>query len=402
MPIEYRRAADEDELDVALRTVEAAFGSEPDEAAFERARKTMPPDRALVALDGARVVGVAASWPYTLTIPGGELGCGGVTWVGVLPTHRRRGVASGLMRSQIEDLHERGEPLAALWASESLIYGRFGYGMSAPVYEMDALKARFAFRDDPGPVGSMRLIGRDEAAELFPPVYERVRAIRTGMTSRSSVWWYEQRLYVGPGPSGTGPRFFAVLEIDGVVEGYAIYRLRSEWDGGIPNGSVLAIEALGTSRAATREVWRFLFGIDLTERVVANTLDPAAGLFLGVEDPRRLRLKLGDGLWLRLIDVDAALRARLWGSGGSVVVEVRDALCPWNAGRYRIGEEAGRTDAEPELVLDTRDLASAFLGGMDVHALAAAGRIEERATGSVARAADLLRTTSPPFCPEVF
>ena len=149
MTIEFRSAADDDELATALRTVESAFGAEATEADIERARKTMPHDRVVVAVDDGRLVGVAASFPYSLTVPGGELGCGGVTWVGVLPTHRRQGVASGLMRAQLGDLHERGEPLAALWASESLIYGRFGYGIAAPVYDMDALKMGFAFRGRP-------------------------------------------------------------------------------------------------------------------------------------------------------------------------------------------------------------------------------------------------------------
>lgn len=400
MPTDVRTASDEDELLEAFRTISTAFGNEAEERDLERAKKTMPVDRVLVAVDGGKFVGVAASFPFSLTIPGGELPCGGVTWVGVLPTHRRQGVASALMRHQLDDLRERGEPLAALWASESLIYGRFGYGISAPVHGLNALKANFGFRDDPGPVGSVRVVTRDEAAELFPPVYDRVRATRAGMLARSPVWWYEERLFVGPGPSGTGPRFFVVFELDGVAEGYAIYRLRDQWDEGVPNGAVLVIETMGTSLAAVREVWRYLFGIDLRERVESNFLDPAATLFLSVRDPRRLRLKFNDGLWLRLVDLGAALRARSWAADDSLILEVRDAFCPWNDGRHRTDGSSTREDAD--LVLDAADLASAYLGGVDAHALAAAGRIEERTTGAVARAAAMFRTPLPPFCPEVF
>ena len=336
-----------------------------------------------------------------MTIPGGgELACPGVTWVGVLPTHRRRGVLTAMMRFQLDDIQARGEPLAALWASESLIYGRFGYGISAPVHELDALKANFAFRDDPGPVGSLRMVTREEAAELCPPVYERIRARRAGMLSRSETWWWEQRLYVGPGPPGTGPRFFAVYERDGRPEGYAFFRIRNKWDDGMPQSAVAVVEALGETPEATREIWRFLFGVDLTEKVEAHVVDPGAGLWLGVADPRRLRIRLGDGVWLRLVDVDAALRARSWASDDSVVLEVDDSFCPWNDGCYRTGE--GRVDAKPDLVLSAADLASAYLGGVDVYALAAAGRIDERTTGAVARADALFRTSLPPFCPEVF
>jgi predicted acetyltransferase len=151
---------------------------------------------------------------------------------------------------------------------------------------------------------------------------------------------------------------------------------------------------------ATRELWRFLFGVDLTERVDTQLLDPAAGLWLGVVDPRRLQIKLGDGLWLRLVDVEAALRARSWPSDDALVLEVNDAFCPWNDGFYRTGE--GRVASAPDLVLSAADLASAYLGGVDVFALAASGRIEERTAGAVARADALFRTPLPPFCPEVF
>ena len=400
MAVEYRRACDGDELAEAYRTINVAFGEEAEERDIERAHKVMPFDRVHVAVDGGRFVGVAASHAFSMTIPGGELPAAGVTWVAVLPTHRRQGVATGLMRSQIDDLRERGEPLAILWASESLIYGRFGYGMAAPVHELHAVKSRFAFRDDPGPIGSTRLVTRDEAFELFPPIYERIRKQRPGLLSRSREYWYEERLYAGPGPSGTSPRYFAVFELDGVPEGYATYRLRDKWDDSIPNGSVSVVEVFGTSLAATREVWRFLFGIDLREEVEFYCLDPAFTLFLGVADPRRLRLRLSDGLWLRLLDVGAALNARSWAVDDSLVLGVRDAFCPWNDGSYRTSGE--RVEGEPDLVLSAADLASAYLGAFDVSGLAYAGRVEERTAGVVDRATAMFRTPLPPYCPEVF
>jgi len=398
--IEFRPARDEDELVQAFRMISVAFGEEAEERNLERAKKTMPVDRVFVAVDGSAFVGVAASHAFSLTIPGGELPAGGVTWVAVLPTHRRQGVATGLMRAQLDDLRERGEPLAILWASESLIYGRFGYGVAAPVHELHAVKARFAFRDDPGPVGATRIVTRDEAMQLFPPVYERIRAQRPGMLSRSEVHWYEDRLYDGPGPPGSSPRFFAVFELDGVPEGYVTYRLRDKWDDGIPQGSVMVVEALGTSVVATREVWRYVFGIDLREEVEYGLLDPAFTLFLGVSDPRRLRVRLSDGLWLRFVDVGAALAARAWATDDALVLGVRDAFCPWNDGCHRTDGE--RVDGAPDLVLDAADLASAYLGAFDFDVLARAGRVEERTAGAVERASAMFHTPLPPYCPEVF
>ena len=385
--------------------LEAAFGSslEHEEDVLRAARATMPLDRVLTGWDGGRVVAFAAAWPFRITVPGGgELPCGGVTWVAVHPTHRRRGLARELMRRQLDDLHARGEPLAALWASESLIYGRFGYGMAAPVNTLDADRASFAFRDDPGPAGSIRLITKDEALKVLPPLYERIRVSRPGMLARTDVWWREQRLQEFWTPPGAGTRFYAVLSLDGADEGYAVYRHDGKWDGDFPAGTVNVAEALATSLRATQEIWRFLFSIDLTTKVRSGRLDPAAPLFLGVHDPRRLRMGIHDGLWLRLIDVDAALRARSWNGEDSLVTEVRDAFCPWNEGRHRLGAEAGGTEDEPDLALDVADLASLYLGGIDATRLHAAGRIEERTPGAVWRAAALLRTPLPPYCPEVF
>jgi predicted acetyltransferase len=217
------------------------------------------------------------------------------------------------------------------------------------------------------------------------------------MPARSETWWNEFRL-PDHHPPGLGPRFYALYE-DG---GYAIYRVKSEWEHGIPNATVVVVEALGATGEAEREVWRFLFSLDLATTVESELVDPSAPLFLGTRDPRRLRISLNDGLWLRLVDVDAALRARSWGSDESVVVEVRDAFCSWNDGRYRLGADAGRCDDEPELSLDACDLASVYLGGVDVQALAAAGFVEELREGALARAARLLATPRPPFCPQIF
>ncbi len=403
MEIEIRSPLDEELRDVIV-ALETAFGGslEHEEDVLRAARATMPLDRILTGWDNGRIVGVAAAWPFEITIPGGELPCGGVTWVGVHPTHRRRGLARDLMRRQLDDLHERGEPLAALWASESLIYGRFGYGMSAPVNSLDADRAAFAFRDDPGPAGAIRLITKEEAHDVLPPLYERIRGSRPGMLVRSEAWWREQRLQELWTPPGAGTRFYAALALDGADEGYAVYRHDGKWDGGFPAGTVRVGEALGTSLRATQEIWRFLFSVDLTTKVAAAFLDPAAPLFLGVRDPRRLRIGLHDGMWLRLVDVDAALRARSWNGDDSLVAEVRDAFCPWNDGRYRLGTGAGRTDDSADLALGVDDLASLYLGGIDAGRLHAAGRIEERTPGAVERAVPLLRTPLPPFCPEVF
>jgi predicted acetyltransferase len=400
--IEIRQPA-EDELRAAMSASEAAFGGEVEDEDWERERKVLPASRALAAYDGGRPVGLAAAYAFDLTIPGGELPCAGVTWVGVLPSHRRRGILRDFMRRQLEDVQSWGEPIAALWASEASIYGRFGYGPAAPGLLAKSNPARFELRSDAPTRARVRLTDADEAFRLFPPVYDQIRSRRAGMLSRSETWWKELKL-ADPKEwrRGASHKFYAVAERDGAVEGYAMYRVKGEWEDGFPRGEVRVLEVFATTPAAERELWQFLHCIDLTVKVEVFCLDPASSLFLNVRDPRALGLRLGDALWVRLVDLDAALQARSYLPGESVVLEVTDELCPWNAGRYRVGDDAGPTEDTADLALDTADLAAAYLGAFDFHQLVNAGRAEERREGAAEAATLLFRTDLPPFCPEVF
>ena len=401
MGIEIRNPA-EDELRAAMQAGEAAFGEETREGEFERFSKMLPRDRWFAAYDGDRPVGTATSLPFRVTVPGGELAAGGVTWVGVLPSHRRRGILRELMKRQLEDLRDRGEPLAILYSSEPLIYGRFGYGVAAPSVEMEGETARFAYRDDPGPTGSVRILDTEEALRVLPPVYDAVRVEVPGFVARGSEVWELTRL---ADPEhwrrGAGPKFVAVVEFDGKPVGYAIYRIKSDWQDGFSRSHVRLIEAIATSPVATRELYRFVYGIDLVVRVEGR-YDPGSPLFLMVSDPRSLHLKVFEGLWLRFVDLEAALAGRTYAGDDAVVVDVRDSFCPWNAGRWRIGKTVERTDDEADLELDAADLASAYLGAFDFNELAAAERVRELKPGALQRATDLFRTSRPPYCPEDF
>jgi predicted acetyltransferase len=400
--LEYRSPSADEFADV-LRTTYAAFGEELKDEDIERSRRVMPVDRVLAAWDGGRPVGVTASWPLELTVPGGVAAAAGVTWVGVLPSHRRRGILRELMLRQLDDVHGRGEPLAILWASESVIYGRFGYGIAAPETSMDAERSSFALRDDAGPRGSVRLLTADEAAEHFPPLYESRRRERPGQFARSADWW-TTGLLADPEHwrEGSSPKYYALLEIDGEPAGYALYRVKPKWEEGTPRGELRVLEAFATSPEATAEIWRFLFGVDLVVRVKAGRLDPAWALLLMVRDPRRLHLSVDEGLWLRFVDLEAALQARSFEDGDEVVLEVADDVLPRNAGRFRVGAEPGRTDADADVAVDVRDLASAYLGAFTFERLAAAGRARELRPGGLARATALFATPVPPHCPEGF
>jgi predicted acetyltransferase len=392
-------------LEVGAKTFSEAL--RPEEA--ERDERVLDPERLFAAYDGDKLVGTAGDFGLTLTIPGGELPAAGVTLVGVLPTHRRRGILTQLMRTEIDAMVRRGDALAILWATEAPIYGRYGYGMATAYASIKAERDRFELRGDPPAVGEVRLVDEDEAARDLPPIYERVRRSRPGMFARSEAWWRNYRL---PDPEhhrhGGGPRYFVVLAIDGVDEAYARYRVKDDWQDSITTSTLRVIEAIATSPTATRELWRFLFGVDLVATVEAWALAADDPLFLLVTEPRRLRMRLGDALWLRILDVERALSARSYEGDGSVSLELGDGFLPHNAGAWQLQVSDGQAvvtrveSGAGELRLDVADLASAYLGGFGFTRLARAGRVEELAEGALDRADALFRTPVAPWCPEVF
>jgi predicted acetyltransferase len=400
--IEIRNPAP-DELRAAMEATHVAFAEALSDEHFERHSKTLQLERFYAAYDDGEPVGTAADYAFRLTIPGGELPTGGVTWVGVMPSHRRRGILTQLMRRELDDIHERGEPLAILWASESAIYGRFGYGIAAPNASLDADHARFELRGRPAQEGRVRIVPLEEALAPCMQVYESVRPKVPGFTARSEEWWTTFRL-ADPDEwrRGGSPKYAAIVELDGEPAAYALYRIKQDWRQGFSQSEVRLVEALAQSPTAERELWRFIFGIDLIARVNGR-IDPASALFLMVVDPRSLHLRLTEGLWLRLVDVGAALAARSYASEDELVLDVGDEFCPWNAGRWRVG--AGvveRTDRNADLELDVADLASAYLGAFSFTRLAAAGRVQELEDGALERADALFRTARTPYCPEDF
>jgi predicted acetyltransferase len=385
-----------------IRLVEAAFGHEPHEDDIERWSRTFEPERMLWVSDGDLKVAAAGAFSFTLTIPGGELPAAGVTAVGVLPSHRRRGILTQMMREQLDDVRSREEPLAILWASEAAIYGRFGYGLATKAAKITVDRDRAVFRDAADPAGTTRLVTLEQAIDILPDVFERIRVRTPGMYARSRTWW-EAGMLADPEHArrGAGPLFCCVLELDGEPEAYALFRTKGNWDEGFPNSTLVVREVMATSPVALREIWRFLLGVDLIARVETWGVPPDYPLFLMLTEPRRLRMTLGDALWVRLVDCEAALGARSYAGGEPVVLDVRDSFCDWNEGVWRL-PDAQRTDEEPDLRLDAAELGSAYLGGIGFTELARAGLVEELREGGLERADALFRTSVTPWCPEVF
>ncbi len=406
------RTATPDDVRSFFAPLMVAFGDELTDIQFEDWRRTLEPDRLIAAFDGDVPVGTAGACTFRMTVPGGEVAAAGVTLVGVEPGHRRRGVLRALMRHQLDDVWARGEPAAILWASEAAIYQRFGYGLGTVSGSFEIDRGRTAWLRPGEAGGRMRLVDKDEAMVVIPPVYERMRAVTPGALTRTEDWWRYGPLHDAEHMRrGAGPKFRYVYEVEGAAEGYALYRAKTDWDDRGPKGQLQVVEAVALTPRALRGVWGFLFGVDLMRTVSAERQPVPHPLQLALAEPRALGLVAGDGIWVRLVDLPAALTARGYATAGELVLDVTDAFCPWNAGRWRLaasgepGEAAAtieRTDAPADLAVDVADLGAAYLGGVRPSELARAGRIDERVPGALARADALFAADRAPWCLTMF
>lgn len=398
------------EWDMWSDKIDVAFGGVP-EAPEERAiwRDLSEADRSYGVWDDGDCVGTAASFPFALTVPGGaSVAAAGVSMVSVQPTHRRRGVLRSMMRRQLDDVHERGEPLAVLTASEPAIYGRFGYGAAAQDMRLTVDTVRLAPPELPGVDDvRLRLVDPVDALADCERVYARLVPTRPGMLARQPGW--ERLLVLDPVSerAGAGALQCVVAEVDGEVRGYARYAVKPEWDDGGPCGTVLVRQVEAPDPVVYAALWRHLFGIDLTSSVVVRSRPVDDALPHLVADMRRCGIGLRESLFVRPVEVGAALAARTYRIPVDVVLEVEDVFCPWNAGRWRLtGDERGavcaRTTDAAELALSVREVGSACLGGFTLSSLAAAGRVRELRPGALGAASQAFGSDPAPWLPHGF
>jgi predicted acetyltransferase len=398
--IEVEPAGGPDEVGAALAPIWHYFGRRPDPVEVEKLGTILPSERVLAAIEGGAVVGGAGAYRFDTTVPGGgQVPTAGVMAVGVLPTHRRRGALTALMRRQLADAHERGEPLATLFAAEGAIYPRFGYGLASLAGDIELPKSDARLWQEE-PLGRARLLeSEDEMLDVLPGIFDRIQPETTGMWTRSRDWWKVRRLAERPGRATLTA---VAVELDGRPEAYALYRLEFGMRHMATETKLEVLEALAASPEGLDAIWRFLLGIDWVARIDAYWLPLDHPLFLWMREARRMRFSVMEGLWVRLVDVGAALAARGL-RGGEVVLDLRDEFCPWNQARWRVANgSAERTTAPADLALDAAALASTYLGGFTFEQLHWAGRLEELKQGAVERADELFRTGRQPWAPELF
>jgi predicted acetyltransferase len=393
-----------DELHDFWQPLAAAFSESLKSEEIEAERPLMDLQRFIGAFDGEMRVGTAGAYTFRLTVPGGEVGASGITGVGVRPDYRRRGVMRQMMAWMLEDALRRGEPVAILTASEAAIYQRFGFGPASTTTSFTIDPGLAAFREpvDLGPGAIIRMVDTDEATDVFSAVYERVRPELPGAINRPEAKW--RNWLVGDAEwmrRGDGIKYQSVIEVDGEPRGYAIYRIENGWGPTGPASTMNVLEVTGIDPAAEQALWQWLLSMDLVRTVAGRRGPVPHPLQHWLLEPRRLALTIIDGLWLRILDLPAALSARGYVGSGSLVLDVSDDMFDANAGRWRLSVSDGRgevapTKDAPDLELDIGTLAAAYLGGFRFVDLAVAGRIRECQPG-VLQTADALFT--PPRAP---
>jgi predicted acetyltransferase len=411
------RPVDDSEWEGFVRVSETAFNSRwPREEMMRFDRLVVEPERTLVAFDGEQPVGTTLAFTFGMTVPGGEMvATAGVSGVSVLPTYRRRGILSSLMRRQLDDIAGGSEPLAALFASEAVIYGRYGYGMASLECNLTFHRGDGQFRPGPEPARAaptLRIAEPKHALAEMKAVYEALRIVRPGMLTRHDGWW---NMHVADPEfmrDGNSPQACVIAEDDSGVRGYALYAAKPEWGSdGIPAQVLTVHDLYWTDPSACAALWSDMLTRDLFGEVRARTRPPDDPILQLLADPRRARPLLMDGLYIRVVDVQAALTARAYAAAVDVVIDVVDDLRPENQGRWRLqagGPRDGgkpsceRTAAEPDVTLPIVALGAAYLGGIRLGALAAAGQVAEHRLGAVAELSTAMWWDPAPWSPVGF
>ncbi|WP_367041900.1 GNAT family N-acetyltransferase [Streptomyces sp. Je 1-332] len=365
--------------------------------------------RCFGAWEGGTCVGTTGAFSFRLCVPGGSLvDAAGVTMVSVAATHRRRGILTSMMRRQLDDVRAKGEFLAVLTASEPAIYGRFGYGTAtfATKAEIDTSRVSLSVPAGTDDVG-LRYTKPADVHEACEELYARRVSERPGMLARQPGWERLGLLDPESERHGASPLQCVVAERDGELVGYARFQVKPDWDMAGPKGTVRLRDLEAADPVAYAALWRFLFGIDLTSTVEAHSRPTDDAVFHLVSDVRRCRIQVRDSLHVRLVEVAAALEARAYRTPVNLVLDVEDAFCPWNAGRWRLtgdlkGATCERTEDDADLALSVRDLGSAYLGGVSLTSLAAAGRVRELRPGALAEAATAFGSDVAPWLPHGF
>jgi predicted acetyltransferase len=389
--------------------VERTFGgSGLSDAEIGNRRGVLEPPRTLAVFDRDELIATLAVHGLTMSVPGGEVAVGGVNNVSVRADYRRRGLMTSMMTAALRDIQERGEAVSALWPSEAGIYGRFGYGLASR-------HARLLIDGQPGAAGSaspgeIRLLPDASAADpaLLDRVYRSWYVARPGSIVRSAERW-RQRLAPREDPGGGTTDVVCLLHRDREeADGYALYLTRPQWSQGLlPKGTTVVLEVCALTARALAALWNHLLSVDMMATTVAPMIPVDDPGIWTLRDSRQWQTRLTDNLWIRLLDVPAALRARTYARDIDVVLDVQDDLLPDNAGRYRLSGDGTGASCEPttapaDLRVTAAQLGAGYLGGTSLVGFALTEGLEEKRKGALHETATALSAPLAPCCIDPF
>ena len=374
---------------------------------WEPHRKVFEPDRSFGFQVDGRWVSTCGAYTRTLTVPGGSVPVAAVTVVTVQPSYRRRGLLTEMMKHQLHDVHQRGEPVALLWASESAIYGRFGYGQASPQVRLTGKTKTTAFRSDVDlGAGSVGEVERDQAIPVIKRLHQSLLPQRVGALNRTDDWWTVRWHDPEAWRHGASAYRFALhYDRRGRPDGYVAFRVKNDWS---EAGAEVIVEELDAAGAqASAGLWRFVLDLDLVRSFSRQGAPLDESVRYLVSDLRSVKAEEQDGTYARLVDVPRALEARRYLTELDVIIRVQDPLFRHNTGTFHVvagpaGASVTRVRGRADLAMSIRDLSAIYLGGTPLTALARAGLVLERTKGAAAATAVAFGWPQPPFCPDFF
>ncbi|HZX02941.1 GNAT family N-acetyltransferase [Kribbella sp.] len=368
-------------------------------------RQLFEAERTLVATDGAEVVGTVMALTRDLSVPGAVVDAAHVTGVGVRATHRRRGVMSRLIGRQLRDVPEA---IALLWASESAIYGRFGYAACAWSTDYEVDLHRVGPTNDRVRPDALGVLTADEALKELPSVLRRLQEQRPGVSGRSDLRWQKRLRDKPEHRNGSIARQILVhRDQDGAIDGYALWRGKMNWLPVGPANEVQLEELVALDATAYRELWQYLLTMDLSSKLTYGHAALDEPLQQLVNTPTALDRRISESLWLRVTDVSRALQQRQYVVPVDVVLDVTDGLIEANTGRFRLTVDGSsvtcqRTEDPADLSLSVTELGAIYLGERSLAEFAATGRVVEHTPGALYRTAAAFRWPVSPVSLEIF
>jgi predicted acetyltransferase len=405
MNVEIRPCRDAEELKEYGKVVSYVFASTE---GMDDELATTAPDWTTCAWVDGRLASTLGAFPFTVRLNGAPVSMGGVTAVGTLPEFRRQGLLRQVMRQALSTMRDRKQAYAILWASMGAIYQRFGYGIACPqvVYQFDPRYVQL--EGGPAPSGKVTLMSKEDAFATIKQLYVQWATPRNLHIHRAVPLWEASTLR--PRKKGA-PIYVGVYHnADGTPTGYIVYDTHEEHTGQPGPAQVMNVkDFIPLDLDAYRGLWEYIRRHDLVGKVEMHGAvgedDPAPELLL---EPRMLRRQTNDGIWMRVVDVEAAIPQRPYGGRGELVIALpKDDMCPWNEGTYRMETDGittavTRVDAAPDLTMRPNTLATLLAGHRSATRLHRAGLLEASGIAALERADTLFRTVYAPNCPNGF